>query len=46
MSIIRVKNLTKDFNRLRAVDNISFEVRKGKIFGLIDFVIRLKQELL
>ena len=35
MSTIQAKNLTKDFNGLRAVDNISFEVRKGEIFGLL-----------
>jgi len=35
MVSIKVKNLTKDFNGLRAVNNISFEVRKGEIFGLL-----------
>lgn len=35
MSAIQAKNLTKDFNSLRAVDNVSFEVRKGEIFGLL-----------
>jgi ABC-2 type transport system ATP-binding protein len=35
MSAIQAKNLTKDFNGLRAVDNISFDVRKGEIFGLL-----------
>lgn len=32
---IEVKNLTKDFDRLRAVDNISFKVRGGEVFGLL-----------
>jgi len=35
MRAIQAKNLTKDFNGLRAVDNISFEVRMGEIFGLL-----------
>ena len=34
-SIIEVKNLTKMFNKFTAVDNVSFEVRKGEIFGLL-----------
>lgn len=32
---IEVKNLTKDFDGLRAVDNISFKVRGGEVFGLL-----------
>ena len=34
-SIIEVKNLTKMFNDFIAVDNISFDVKKGEIFGLL-----------
>ena len=34
-SIIEVKNLTKTFNKFTAVDNISFNVKKGEIFGLL-----------
>jgi ABC-2 type transport system ATP-binding protein len=33
--IIDVKNLTKSFNNFVAVDSISFDVRKGEIFGLL-----------
>lgn len=33
--IIEVKNLTKTFNDFVAVDSISFDVRKGEIFGLL-----------
>jgi len=33
--IIQVKNLTKKFNGLTAVDNISFEVKKGEFFALL-----------
>lgn len=34
-NIIEVKNLTKKFNGLTAVDSVSFEVRKGEIFGFL-----------
>ncbi|MBK5133946.1 ATP-binding cassette domain-containing protein [Candidatus Bathyarchaeota archaeon] len=34
-SIIKVKNLTKMFNKFTAVDNVSFDVKKGEIFGLL-----------
>ena len=33
--IIKVKYLTKKFNKLTAVDNISFSVNKGAIFGFL-----------
>ena len=35
MSIIEVNDLTRKFNNLVAVDNISFRVKKGEIFGLL-----------
>jgi len=35
MDVIEVKNLTKKFNGRTAVDSISFEVRKGEIFGFL-----------
>jgi len=35
MNIIKVKNLVKKFNSFKAVNNISFEVKKGEIFGLL-----------
>jgi len=34
-NIIEVKNLTKRFNGFTAVDNISFEVKKGEIFAFL-----------
>jgi len=34
-NVIEVKNLTKKYNGLLAVNNISFEVRKGEVFGLL-----------
>ncbi len=35
MDIIEVKNLTKKFDKLTAVDNISFSVEKSEIFGFL-----------
>ncbi len=35
MNIIKIKNLTKKFNGLTVVDHISFEVKKGEIFGFL-----------
>ena len=32
---ILVENLTKEFNGLKAVDGISFEVKEGELFGLL-----------
>jgi ABC-2 type transport system ATP-binding protein len=34
-SVIKVKNLTKRFGSFTAVDNISFDVKKGEIFGFL-----------
>lgn len=34
-SVIQVKNLTKRFGTFTAVDNISFTVQKGEIFGFL-----------
>lgn len=35
MHIIMVNQLTKKFNRITAVDHISFEVEEGEVFGLL-----------
>ena len=35
MIIIKTENLTKQFNGFTAVDNISFTVNKGEIFGFL-----------
>lgn len=35
MNVVTVTNLVKDFVNLRAVDNISFTINEGEIFGLI-----------
>lgn len=34
-NIIEVKNLTKQYKNLKAIDNLSFEVHKGEILGLL-----------
>ncbi len=35
MSVIIAENLTKKFGQFTAVDNISFEVKRGEIFGFL-----------
>lgn len=35
MEVIKVSNLTKKFGNFTAVDHISFDVRKGEIFGFL-----------
>ena len=35
MAIISVKNLTKKYGQLKAVDNISFEIKQGETFGIL-----------
>lgn len=34
-NVIEVKNLTKEYKELRAVDDLSFEVHQGEILGLL-----------
>lgn len=34
-NIIEVKSLTKEYKNLKAVDNLSFEVKEGEILGLL-----------
>ncbi len=33
--VIEVKNLTKEYKKLKAIDNLSFEVYEGEILGLL-----------
>ena len=33
--LIKVKNLSKTYNKIKAVDNISFDVKCGEVFGII-----------
>jgi ABC-2 type transport system ATP-binding protein len=34
-SAIKISNITKSFGKVKAVDNVSFDVRPGELFGLI-----------
>ncbi len=34
-NIIEIKNLTKQYKQLKAIDNLSFEVHEGEILGLL-----------
>lgn len=34
-NLIKIKNLTKDFKKTRALDNLSFDVNEGEIIGII-----------
>ena len=33
--LLKVENLSQHFGSLKAVDNVSFEVKKGEVFGLV-----------
>ena len=35
MNMIEVKNLTKRFGEVTAVDGLTFQVAKGEVFGLL-----------
>lgn len=34
-NIIEISNLTKEYKELKAIDDLSFEVKKGEILGLL-----------
>lgn len=34
-NIIEIKNLTKEYKKVKAIDNLSFEVKEGEILGLL-----------
>lgn len=34
-NVIEVKNLTKEYKNLKAIDNLSFHVKEGEILGLL-----------
>ena len=34
-NVIEVKDLTKEYKELKAIDNLSFEVHEGEILGLL-----------
>lgn len=34
-NMIEVENLSKEYKKLKAIDNLSFEVHEGEILGLL-----------
>ena len=34
-TVVQVRNITKSFGGIRAVDDVSFDVRQGEILGVI-----------
>ena len=34
-NIVEVKNLTKEYKNLKAIDDLSFEIHEGEILGLL-----------
>ena len=34
-NIIEIKNLTKSYGKLKAVDNLSFKVKRGELFAFL-----------
>ena len=35
MSIVKVKNITKEISKIKILDNVSLEIEEGEILGLI-----------
>ncbi|WIV10590.1 ATP-binding cassette domain-containing protein [Proteiniborus sp. MB09-C3] len=35
MTILEIKKITKDYKELRAVDELSFDIKEKEIFGLL-----------
>ena len=34
-NVLAIKNLSKNFNKFKALDNVSFELKKGEILGIV-----------
>ena len=34
-NVLSIKNLSKNFNKVKALDNVSFELKKGEILGIV-----------
>ena len=35
MNLVQVENVSKDFGNFKAVDNVSFNIKKGSVYGLL-----------
>ena len=35
MSIIKIENISKNYQKLKALGNVSFEIERGELFGLL-----------
>lgn len=42
-NVIEVKNLTKEYKNLKAIDNLSFEVKRVKFLDSWDQMVVVKQ---
>ena len=42
---IKVQGLTKRYGTLTALDDVSFEVRRGELFGLVGAAVAVKTSL-
>ncbi|WP_260849114.1 hypothetical protein [Brachyspira hyodysenteriae] len=42
MSVIKVNNITKDYGAMRGVFDLSFEVNKGEIFGMLGLMEQVR----
>ena len=43
---LQIDSLSKSYNGVEAVDNISFAIKKNEIIGLLDLMAVEKQQLL
>lgn len=34
-NVLAIKNLSKNFNKFKALDDVSFELKKGEILGIV-----------
>ena len=35
MNLIQIENVSKNFGEFKAVDNVSFNIEKGSVYGLL-----------
>ena len=44
MDTVEAINLTKFYGSIKAVEDLSFKVREGEIFGLLGQMVQVKQQ--